>query len=395
MIKTLPFKNHWYGFALLVGFWSVVALVFAAAGYYHKLIQGEVLPLATVVWWMLGMYLWIPATLVVVWLVHWFPIRRRSWYRTIPFHALAAVWNSLIMAAIHTSIRYGWNGVMQGGEFDFLVTLNLFFSGSVGVDCLLYITILAGVHAFKFQNENQQATIESAELKSKLAEVQLQALKMQLHPHFLFNAFHTISMLVRQRREEEAINMIAGLGTLLRYVLDNALEQKVLFRQELKLLNHYLDVERIRFRDLLEIEMEIEPEVLGVLVPNLLLQPLVENAIRHGIVPGSNKGRISVLARREGKQLRIRIHDNGVGLPENWEAQKTTGIGLANTRLRLERLYPDNHHIEFGNAEDGGCLINIVIPFEKAGYKALQNSFGGKTAVFEGTVIEDKIASRS
>ncbi|MFK7848572.1 MAG: sensor histidine kinase [Rhodothermales bacterium] len=390
MPRSQPFKNHWQGFALLVSFWTLVAFIFAAAGFYHRLMEGEVLPASTVVWWMLGMYLWIPATLIVVLLVRWFPIRRRSWYRTVPFHAIAAVWNSLLMAAMHTGLRFGWSTYVQGVDFNFLETLNRVFSGSLGVDCLLYLTILAGVHAFRFHNESHQRMLEAMDLKTKLAEVQLQALKMQLHPHFLFNAFHTVSMLIRQRREEEAINMVAGLGTLLRYVLDNAFEQKVAFRKELKLLNHYLDVERIRFRDRLKVDMNIAPEVYAAAVPNLLLQPLVENSIRHGIVPGSNEGKIDIVARREGNQLRVRIHDNGVGLPADWQSKKQTGIGLANTKLRLERLYPDSHHIDFSNAPEGGCLINIVIPFERLNYDRVHESVAGKVAVFEGKMLSEK-----
>ncbi len=348
---------------------------------------GEILPMSTVIWWILGMYLWIPATLIVVWLVRWFPINKSSWYRTVPFHVIAAVWNSLFLATMHSGLRYAWSAWVLDIDFKFLETLNRVFSMSLGVDCLLYLTILAGIHAFRFHNESRQRMLEAADLKAQLAEVQLQALKMQLHPHFLFNAFHTVSMLIRQRREEEALDMIAGIGTLLRYVLDHAFEQKVSFRQELKLLNHYLDVERIRFRDRLEIKMKIDAEVYGAAVPNILLQPLVENAIRHGIVPGSNNGKIEVVARREGNQIRIRIHDNGVGMPANWQSETKSGIGLANTRLRLERLYPNNHRIDFSNAPEGGCLINIVIPFEKRGYDMLQESMPGKIAYFEGKMV--------
>ncbi len=382
-----PFKNHWHGFALLVSFWTVVAFIFAVASYYHLHTIGTELHFSALFWWVLGMYLWIPATMVVVWLVRRFPIRKRSWYRTVPFHVIAAVWNSLLLAAAHTGLRYAWSVNVLGTEYNYLVKLNQSFAGSLGVDCILYLTILAGVHAYRYHNESQQRTLESIELKSKLAEVQLQALKMQLHPHFLFNAFHTVSMLIRQRREEEAINMVAGLGTLLRYVLDNACEQKVSFRQELKLLNHYLDIERIRFRDRLHVNMHIAPDVLGAAVPNILLQPLVENSIRHGIVPGSNEGEINIEARREGGQLRIRIHDNGVGLPVDWDAEKQTGIGLANTRLRLDRLYQENHHIDFSNAPEGGCLINIVVPFETVGYEIIQEPIPGKIAVFEGKMV--------
>ena len=277
---------------------------------------------------------------------------------------VAAVWNSLLMAATYTGLRYGWNLIAEDGSFDYLGTLSHVFSLSLGVDCMLYLMILVGVYAFRYYNESRHRMFEAAELNARLAEAQLHALKMQLHPHFLFNAFHTVAMLVRQKRDEEAVDMIAGLGTLLRYVLDNALEQKVTLEQELNLLQHYLDIERVRFRDRLDVTLIVDTDVYEAAVPNIILQPLVENSIRHGIVPGSNLGQISITARREGDMLRLKIQDNGVGLPDDWALGLQTGIGLSNTKLRLERLYPKNHHLDFSNAPEGGCLVNIVIPFE-------------------------------
>ena len=380
-------NKRWFGFTLLVGFWTIVAIMFVGAEFYRRYLIGEIMPVGLMLWYVLGMYLWIPSSLIVLWLVRKFPIRKSSWYRVIPFHLVASIWNSLFMATIYASLRYGWGIVSQNIEYGFLEILVKVFSLSLGVDLMLYLTILVAVHAFEYYRESRYRMLEAADLRAKLAEVQLQALKMQLHPHFLFNAFHTVSMLVRQHREDEAIDMIAGLGTLLRYVLDNALEQKVSLQQELQLLDHYLDIERIRFRDRLHIELKIDSDVFDAAVPNILLQPLVENSIRHGIVPGSNRGEIEITARREGDRLRIRIRDNGVGLPANWEeVGARNGIGLSNTRLRLERLYPGEHHIEVSNAAEGGCMVTIVIPFEPAKSDSPEKVqvAPGKTAVFEG-----------
>ena len=367
MSRTLLHNKRWFGFSLLVGFWTIVAVMFVGAEFYRRLLNGEIMSVGLMLWYTLGMYLWIPSSLIVLWLVRKFPIRKATWYRVIPFHLVAAVWNSLLMAAIYASFRYGW-GLLSGQvEYGFIEILSKVFSLSLGVDLMLYLTILVAVHAFEYYRESRYRILEAADLRAKLAEVQLQALKMQLHPHFLFNAFHTVSMLIRQRREDEAIDMIAGLGTLLRYVLDNALEQKVPLHQELQLLEHYLDIERVRFRDRLQVSLNIDRNVLDAAVPNILLQPLVENAIRHGIVPGSNRGRIEITARTEGKRLRLRIRDNGIGLPASWndDALDTNGIGLSNTRLRLARLYPADHHLEITNAPQGGCMATIVIPLER------------------------------
>ncbi len=161
MPRPEHFKKHWRGFALLVSFWTIVALIFAAAGFYNRLMEGETLSFSTVVWWIMGMYLWIPATLIVVWLVRMFPIRMSTWYRTVPVHAVAAVVNSFIMAGLHTGIRYGWHALVLDSTFDFVVTMNRMFSGSLGVDCMLYLTILAGIHAFAYHNENQRRMLEA------------------------------------------------------------------------------------------------------------------------------------------------------------------------------------------------------------------------------------------
>lgn len=393
MSRKLPNSKRWFGFSLLVGFWTIVAIMFVGAEFYRRLLNGEVMHVGLMLWYTLGMYLWIPSSLIVLWLVRRFPIRKSSWYLVVPFHFVAAVWNGLFMATIYAGLRYGWNVLSGQVEDSFLAILTKLFSLSLGVDLMLYLTILVAVHAFEYYRESRYRIVEAADLRAKLAEVQLQALKMQLHPHFLFNAFHTVSMLIRQRREDEAIDMIAGLGTLLRYVLDNALEQKVSLRQELQLLDHYLDIERIRFRDRLKVALEVDEEVYDAAVPNIILQPLVENSIRHGIVPGTNRGEIEITARREGDQLRIRIQDNGVGLPANWNAQGN-GIGLSNTRLRLERLYPNQHHIDVSNAPEGGCMVTIVIPFQLLETELVEGMPEkiGNTAFFEGRTVQSRLS---
>ena len=361
----MPLRNRWEGYAFIVGFWTVIGFIFMGAEMYGRFMNGEAITVPSPLWWLIGFYMWIPSTLVVYWLVIRFPITRATWYWTVPFHIIAAVWNCLLMATMYISLRYTWTILVYGETYDFLGALTRVFSMSLGVDSMFYLLILVGVYAFQYYNESRERMLEAADLKAKLADVQLRALKMQLHPHFLFNSFHTVSMLIRQKKDEEAIDMIAGLGTLLRYVLDHALEQKVTLRQEIRLLEHYLDIERIRFKDRLEVDLTVETDAYSAAVPNILLQPLVENSIRHGIVPAGHRGQISITARREGNQLRLKIQDNGVGLPSDWELTEQNGIGLANTRLRLERLYPEDHHFDFASVPEGGCLVNIVIPFEE------------------------------
>jgi sensor histidine kinase YesM len=196
-----------------------------------------------------------------------------------------------------------------------------------------------------------------------LTLAQLEALKMQLHPHFLFNTLHSISALVH-RDPDAADRMIARLGDFLRLTLENSGAAEVSLQKELEFLTCYLEIERVRFQDRLTTSVEVEPSALDSPVPNLILQPIVENALRHGVAQSSAPGRVEISAKRENGSLRIRVRDNGPGLNRvtgSREAFKE-GVGLSNTRARLEQLYGESHRFEMSDAPDGGLLVTMVIP---------------------------------
>ena len=207
---------------------------------------------------------------------------------------------------------------------------------------------------------------------------------MQLHPHFLFNALHSISAHLRDT--ETARRMISRLGDFLRMTLQNANAQEVTLRQEIEFLRCYLDIERTRFRDRLTVEMEIAPETWDARVPNLILQPLVENAIKHGIAPRAAPGCINVRTRRLNGSLQVQISDDGRGL-QNLQSGDFTefpdgshgkGIGLKTTRSRLMKLYPDAHRLLLQNASKGGLIVTLEMPFktEESDFDATLNCFG-------------------
>ena len=186
---------------------------------------------------------------------------------------------------------------------------------------------------------------------------------MQLHPHFLFNALHTISELIH-RDPHAADRMVARLGDLLRLALEREAAQEVPLRQELEFLQKYLEIERTRFHDRLTVEVNVEPQVLDARVPSMILQPLVENAIKHGVTPRPEAGRVEVSAERDGRVLRIAVRDDGVGLPEGWQSGGLReGIGLRNTRRRLEQLYDGQQRFELRNRAGGGVEALLAIPF--------------------------------
>ncbi|MFW6085154.1 MAG: sensor histidine kinase, partial [Gemmatimonadota bacterium] len=193
----------------------------------------------------------------------------------------------------------------------------------------------------------------------------LSALEMQLHPHFLFNTLHAISTLMH-RDVEAADRMLARLSDLLRLTLENAGTQEVLLKEELDFLEQYLEIERTRFGDRLMVDVEVDPATLDARIPNLILQPLVENAVRHGVAPRADPGWIGIRAARHDGELRVTIEDDGPGLPEA-DADGLTpagaGVGLANCRARLEQLYGDRGRLDLRSSPAGGLLVSLRIPY--------------------------------
>jgi two-component sensor histidine kinase len=228
-----------------------------------------------------------------------------------------------------------------------------------GLDALAFITLIGlanvGVLHRRFREREQQAVL----LESHLNQARLQALQAQLQPHFLFNTLNGIATLVR-RDPAAAEEMITSLSELLRLALNQSARQEILLRDELEFLKRYLEIQQMRFHDRLKVEQSVEPSALDCAVPALLLQPLVENAIRHGIEPSPAPGKVWIGAARDGARLVLTIEDNGVGLKENSDS---TGIGLANVRARLVTLYPRDHEFQFGPREGGGVKVRISIPW--------------------------------
>ena len=227
---------------------------------------------------------------------------------------------------------------------------------------MTYLFAVGLAHALAYRRESEARALDAAHLETRLVEAQLQALQRQLHPHFLFNTLNTISGLMRINVNAADL-MIDRLGDLLRMTLDTSGIQQVPLKQELDVLQKYLEIEQTRFDSRLSVAMHIEFEALDALVPNLLLQPLVENAIRHGIAPHSRPGWIAIHAAREGARLQIEIRDSGNGLPPERLTALNRGVGLGNTRARLAHLYPSAHQFAFSNLDDG-FSVTVSIPFE-------------------------------
>ena len=259
------------------------------------------------------------------------------WPVPVAVHATGVV----VYAASHSAAMFGArvllfpDGPVAQGCWRCLVRDTL-----MQLDWLLmtYLFFVGLAYALAYRGESEERALTASRLETRLAEAQLQALQRQLHPHFLFNTLNTISGLMRTNMNAADL-MIDQLGDLLRMTLDTSGSQFVSLKDELDTLQKYLEIEQTRFGGRLSVSVQVDPDVLDALVPNLIMQPLVENAIRHGIAPHARPGWIAIQARRAGSQILVDVHDNGDGLSPDRIVALNQGLGLANTRARLEHLY--------------------------------------------------------
>lgn len=295
--------------------------------------------------------LWVALTVAIVHIDRKFPLDVPRWWR----NGLVHLGASILVAALHPPVMVGVMRLLGWGRSPqpFWEVGKLAIVASFHVN----LTFYWGVLGVRYILRNYQ---KYSNLEARLAQSQLQVLKMQLHPHFLFNTLNTISVLMTEDREA-ANRTLVRLSDLLRVTLDNAGVQETTLKQEMDFLQGYLEIERTRFHDRLMVRVEIEPAAWDAQVPTFLLQPLVENAIRHGISPHARRGLVEISARREGETLLLEVRDNGGGLTGS--AGQTNGVGIATTRARLDQLYGAEHRFEMGNAPDGGARVRVALPF--------------------------------
>jgi sensor histidine kinase YesM len=333
--------------------WSTIALIFVAYAYFEYLSYGIKIPIgSTLTWEFIGWYLWGIFTPAIFAIARRFP-PQKFWH----VQLLAAI----VFASLHFGIHFGLfqlaNQIFHFSEKEMEIRT---FS-KLSWRLMVYSIILLTWYAIENQKRARSEEKRVAELSSQLSNAQLQALKMQLHPHFLFNTLNAISELMHQDIHV-ADEMMVRLGDFLRLTLDPSISQEVTLEKELEFLKYYLEIEQVRFRDRLKIEMHIDPETTQARVPYLLLQPVVENAIRHGISRKAEGGTIQISAEKDNGLLLIYVQDDGNGIVEAESAMKS-GVGLANTRSRLEKLYGNRFELELSNLPGTGTSVRLTIPF--------------------------------
>ncbi|HYE85818.1 MAG TPA: sensor histidine kinase [Vicinamibacterales bacterium] len=344
-------QRRWaFWLAILAG-WTLLAVVFAVSSSLTYALTYQpprwryTFTMAATEW-----YVWAALTPLVAWTARRLRPSAAHWWRVIVL-AVSGVPVAFFKVSFTRAVR----GALDGGAAYFQIT-------DLAVHYLIYWGIVFATYAWLQYRESQARELRTSQLEAVLAQTRLQMLSMQLQPHFLFNTLNTIAELVH-RDAAAAERMIAGLSHLLRETLHAGLVEQVPLSQELSLLERYVEIQRARFGDRLQFSVTAEDFVRGALVPSLLLQPLVENAIKHGIGARSGAGRIDVKVSRRGERLVIEILDDGPGLGVQAIAD---GVGLSNCRSRLQTLFGSDGRLAIANRGGGGAIVTIELPFHVA-----------------------------
>ena len=302
-------------------------------------------------------YIWAALTPLIVRLSRAYPLDSDNWVRVLLTVHVPALVGSMLIHSLVNLLLFRSTGIHDTVSFGLY---RVHFFTRVHANIFTYAAIVGAWYAFDYYRKYASREQQAAALQVQLAQANLRALKMQIHPHFLFNTLNSIAALVRKGENKPAVRMLGQLGDFLRIALENKGQQEIPLEQELDFLKRYLDIERVRFGDRLQVKFHNDPEIGSCFVPNLILQPIVENAIHHGISPQTENGRIDIRAELQDGRVCMSVADNGPGLknPERLER----GVGVANTQERLENLYGSDHEFSFRNSESGGLEVRICIP---------------------------------
>lgn len=352
--------------ALFITFWTVVALVSAAYFWTWRRMAGltelwtwPMLIVAKVLVW----YVWALVTLLILKLGRKFRPEGTSWLRWGLIHlgfSIAIVGLYMIYYTVSLLSLRSASLELESLSANF----GLLSSWHQSFFFLAYWAIIGIDYALDYYRRYRERELRTMQLERRLAQAQVDALRAQLQPHFLFNTLHMISTLMH-RDAASADRMLTKLSDMLRMTLKNVDRQEITLNEELELTRLYLEIQRSRFKDRLQIEVAVPSELYDAQVPNLLLQPLVENAIQHGVAPHSNQALVRIAAVRSNGSLTLTVEDNGPGLPENWSLE-TSRIGLTNTRERLRQLYGENYSFELASRPEGGVAAVVRLPLVTA-----------------------------
>ena len=361
------FKISYRRATLLFLGWTLVSIIFAGISYAAAIGENnkEFGFISALRLNLVQFYVWAVLSPLVFRFSRRFPIEFRPLnVRNLLLYFPALISFAGIHQVIHLAVLWSITPRWRQKYPALIDCYRAYFAFGFYIDLIIALLIVIAVHALLYYQSFRASELAQSSLKTDLAQAQLRALKMQLHPHFLFNTLHSISSLVLED-PPKANSMIARLGDFLRLTIDNSDQQLVTLKEETEFLHCYLDIEQVRFGDRLTVTFELEPQALSAQVPHLILQPVVENAIQHAIAPRSTRGHINIEAKRLNSLLRIAIRDNGPGISSNANLPWKQGVGLTNVRTRLQQIYGPDFRFELMNTKGGGVTAFMEIPFER------------------------------
>ena len=305
-------------------------------------------------------YLWALFTPAIVWLSQHYRFERQGLIRALFVHLPSVTVFSLGHIAAMGGVQW-WIASSAGRTFPWWEEVQRTALQYIDWEMMTYWAIAGLSHAVLYYRESKDRAVRASQLETRLVEAQLQTLQQQLHPHFLFNTLHAVSALMH-RDVEAADRTLMRLSDLLRMTLENIGQQEITLHAELDFVSKYVQIEQTRFADRLIVRYDIQPDTLDGLVPNLILQPLVENAIKHGVAKKTGQGHIDISARRDGDKLLLEVRDDGAGLSEDALTALQKGIGVSTTRARLQHLFGADYRFEF-HRQAMGLAVVVAIPW--------------------------------
>jgi len=358
--RPAPKSAPWRRWSLALLGWTAVGLFFANRLFFTS--QWTDTPVSwtgAVSWSFLDWYLWAALSPIVFKASERFGITRGVPARNLLVHLCLSLLLTALHSAIYGAIVWKIRWVPEANVTPTELAQGLFF-GKFHIGVVTYWVLVLLHHTLDYYRRYRERELRISRMETQLATAQLQALRMQLHPHFLFNTLNAVSALMH-RDVAAAETMLARLSDFLRITLETGGQLEVPLRQEIEFLEHYLFIEQTRFADRLKVRIDVDRDTLDASVPNLILQPLVENAIRHGIAPSADAGHIEVAAHRRNGSLLLEVRDDGPGLPRGGVVRE--GVGLSNTRARIRHLYGASSSLDLLPQESGGTNVRLVIPY--------------------------------
>jgi two-component system LytT family sensor kinase len=353
-------RHRW---AVAVGFWIFVSVVYAGQIWWLSRLPGERINVRQALTWQTTYFLlWIPLTLLV-WRVtsSWMPESSGGWTRMLlrhaPIFAAAAFAHFVLVAAVSAAL---------GAQRDaFWPSVMMQATGRLHLELLIYTAAAGSGAALVLHQRYRDRELAAARLQAELAAARLDALQGHLQPHFLFNSLHSIASLARAGDNAGVVRLIAGFSDILRHLLTKDARHLPL-SDEMQLVERYLEIQRVRFADRLKVTIDLAPDAAAARVPLLIVQPLVENALRHGLAPRVEAGVLNVRALRENGCTRIDVEDSGVGLPGGWSLSTTAGTGLSNLASRLQAEFGTEASLQVEARPEGGVRAIVRVPYQPA-----------------------------